>query len=67
MTDALTRVQIPAYSDHWMRGDRYGEVTGTVKRWVYKPIGTVAVQMYRIKLDKSGKTVRFPVDDCEVI
>ena len=61
------RVQIPAYSDRWMRGDRYGEVTGTIQRRVYKPSGTVVVDMYRIKLDKSGNTVRFPVEDCEVV
>ena len=61
------RVQIPAYSDHWMRGDRYGEVDATVQRRVYKPSGVVVVEMYRIKLGKSGKTVRFPVEDCEVV
>jgi len=26
------RVQIPAYRDEWMRGDRYGIVDGRVKR-----------------------------------
>jgi hypothetical protein len=64
----MTRVQIPAYSDHWMRGDRYGDVDATVRRAVFKAgKGTVFQDMYRIKLDKSGKTVRFPVDDCEVV
>lgn len=45
------RVQIPAHSDHWMRGDRYGEVV--------KVSGNVA----HVKLDKSEKTVKFSLDD----
>lgn len=42
------RVEIsPAY-DHWMRGDRYGEVIKITAKCVH------------VKLDKSGKTLRIP-------
>jgi hypothetical protein len=52
------RVQIPAYRDEWMRGDRYGQVDGRVNRnrgylWVV--------------LDKSGKRIKVLADDCTVI
>ena len=46
------RVQIPAWSDQWMQGDRYGVIVG----WK----GNIA----RIKLDKSGRIVRFDINDC---
>ena len=42
------RVQIPAYTDRWMMGDRYGVVTRVAKT------GTVSV-----RLDKSGLTKKF--------
>jgi hypothetical protein len=56
------RVQIPAYTDRWMMGDRYGEV---VRTWVQRPIGrdrdcTIAT----VKLDKSGKRTNVVLDDC---
>lgn len=52
------RVQIPAYRDEWMRGDRYGDVEGIVRQnrgliWV--------------RLDKSGKRIKVPASDVEVI
>ena len=56
------RVQIPAYTDRWMMGDRYGEVIlerqerRTPRRW-----------LYLVKLDKSGKTVRVIAADCTVV
>lgn len=52
------RVQIPAYMDNWMRGDRYGEVTlaGIVSGRV----------LLRVKGDK-GTVTRCWADDCEVI
>ena len=28
----MTRVQIPAYTDRWMMGDRFGEIVNTYKR-----------------------------------
>lgn len=60
------RVQIPAYTDRWMMGDRYGEVVKTQT----KPIsngtsnGFKLITVYRVKLDKSGKTVSVIADDC---
>jgi hypothetical protein len=72
------RVQIPAYTDRWMMGDRYGEVVKTSRmrpaqavraalltsrpRGVYEPR-----EVAHVKLDKSGKTVRVILDDCEVV
>lgn len=51
-----TRVQIAAFYDRWMMGDRYGEVVR-----VYKArIGTT---MAKVKMDKSGKVCQFPLDD----
>jgi hypothetical protein len=65
------RVEIPAYTDRWMMGDRYGEV---VRTHVQKP--GVRAQLLRsnrssevalVKLDKSGKRVRVYLDDCRVL
>jgi len=55
------RVQIPAYTDRWMMGDRYGEVVTTKPR-MFK--GQVVKEVHLVKLDKSGKTMAFLVDDC---
>jgi hypothetical protein len=49
------RVEIPAHADAWMRGDRYGEV-------VARSGGTV-----KVKMDKSGKTLRFNEDDVKSV
>jgi hypothetical protein len=57
------RVQIPAYTDHWMRGDRYGEV---VRTFTIMTSGDV-ISRARVKLDKSGKTITVDLDECEVI
>ena len=62
----MTRVQIPVWSDRWMRGDRYGEVVRTyISR--YKAKDGSAREIAVIKLDKSGKVVSFPLADCEVL
>lgn len=51
------RVQIPAYTDRWMMGDRYGRVTLA---------GTIAGRdMLRVDTDHGGK-VRVWADDCVV-
>lgn len=52
------RVQIPAYTDHWMRGDRYGVIIGCSTDKQGHVILTVT-------LDKSGKTIRVSRDDCQ--
>ena len=57
-----TRVQIPAYTDRWMMGDRYGEV---LQYWVQRPASKgYDCTMASVKLDKSGKTVTVIFDDC---
>ena len=55
----MTRVQIPAYTDRWMMGDRYGEVV-RFKRKHDANGNVIAV----VKLDKSGKTVNVILEDC---
>ena len=59
------RVQIPAYTDRWMMGDRYGDVIGfsKPKNWL-DPKDPRGLTIARVKLDKSGKTVRVIYDDC---
>ena len=57
----MTRVQIPAYTDRWMRGDRYGEVVGTHKSKDRKTGAEIEVAV--VELD-SGKTVRVIYADC---
>jgi hypothetical protein len=78
----MTRVQIPAYTDRWARGDRFGELTKVSR----KPIGQVGararllssirpmhygddgcVDVGHVRLDKSGKVVRVILADCEVV
>ena len=71
------RVQIPAYTDRWMMGDRYGEV---VKFNLQRPKHAVRAallagdrwpiaprEIAHVKLDKSGKTIRVIFSDCEAI
>lgn len=56
------RFEIPAYTDRWMMGDRFGDLVRTYQRRTGK-----RTYMAEVKLDKSGKTVRFPYDDCRCI
>lgn len=58
MTD---RVQIPAYTDRWMMGDRFGEIVDIKNR---KTGPDTFEEIARVKLDKSGKTVRVKLLDC---
>lgn len=51
------RVQIPAFTDRWMMGDRYGEVVKTTKK-------RDGIEVVSVKLDKSGKTLRFVLSEC---
>lgn len=68
------RVEIPAYTDRWMMGDRYGEVVKIIRA----PIGARAALLTRfpherdrevasVRLDKSGKTVRVVLADCREV
>ena len=72
----MIRVQIPAYHDRWMMGDRFGTLmkTAVAKRGQLgaraalltdRRFGEVVVAY--VKLDKSGKTVKVILDDCEGI
>jgi hypothetical protein len=64
------RVQIPAYTDRWMMGDRFGEILKismsrpgvATERGIKEP-----VEIAHVRLDKSGKTVRVILNDCEVL
>ena len=51
------RVQIPAYTDRWMMGDRYGTI-------VKRTRGKSGVLILHVLLDKSGKTIKVVSDDC---
>jgi hypothetical protein len=59
------RVQIPAYTDRWMMGDRYGDVV-KVARQKRRPTDAIdqMVEVAHVKLDISGKTLRFLLADC---
>lgn len=57
------RVEIPAYTDRWMMGDRCGEVVGEHKK-LTKQLG---LPVSRVKLDKSGKIINVLIDDCKII
>lgn len=60
------RVQIPTYTDRWMMGDRYGEVVKVTKSG--RLINSDArVEIAHVKLDKSGKTLRFVYSDCQPV
>lgn len=56
------RVQIPAYTDRWMMGDRYGTVLATS----IKGVGGSG-SLYKIELDKSGLVIFCRVDDCQEV
>jgi len=61
------RVQIPAYTDHWMKGDRYGDVLRVYRKpvAVHGKANTFALrEVASVRLDKSGKTIKVVLDDC---
>lgn len=53
------RVQTPVYSDAWMRGDRYGEVTK-----IHKPAAYFLPTWITVRLTTSGRERRFIANDC---
>lgn len=55
--DIGTRVEIPAYTDAWMRGDRYGTVVRKITR----------THMTVVKLDKSGRERRYLTADLTTV
>ena len=60
------RVQIPAYTDRWMMGDRYGEIVKTSRRVRLHTNGQIE-EIAHVELDKSGKIVRVLLNDCTVV
>jgi len=62
------RVQIPAYTDRWMMGDRYGDVVKVKTQGIPSLFGTpIKREIASVKLDISGQTVRVILDDCTVV
>ena len=51
------RVQIPAYTDRWMMGDRFGDVVKTTRN-------KAGTEIAHVRLDLSNKTIRVLLDDC---
>ena len=62
----MTRVQIPAYTDRWMMGDRYGEIVKVIKPSA-KYRDRIDYEIAHVKLDHSGKIVRVILADCEAV
>jgi hypothetical protein len=70
----MMRVQIPAYTDRWMQGDRFGEVIKTSKSRPPRVRDGLLTQDPRrysgefeiahVKLDKSGVVRKFILADC---
>jgi hypothetical protein len=60
------RVQIPAYADRWMMGDRHGEIV-KITRSKVPHNGQDHPEIAHVKLDISGKTMRYLLDDCTVV
>jgi len=70
------RVQIPAYTDRWMMGDRFGAVLRVTRARPANSVRAALLTKHRfdanreiahVKLDKSGKTVAVILADCEVV
>jgi hypothetical protein len=64
------RVQIPAYMDAWMRGDRYGNIVKVTKRKASISMGEkygTEIEIAHVLLDKSNKVVRVQLDDCTMV
>jgi hypothetical protein len=69
----MTRVQIPAYTTAWMKGDRFGnvvKVTRHSERYVGVPSHRPKHDTYELAhvlLDKSNRLVKVILADCEVL
>ena len=72
----MTRVQIPAYTDRWMRGDRYGTVINVTQMRPKHAVRAALLtrkphdaghEIAHVKLDISGKVIRVILDDCTVV
>ena len=61
--DVGTRVEVPAWTDRWMRGDRFGEVVTRPTRGG-RP---VMIGTWFVRMDKSGQLVGFGSDALRVV
>ena len=62
------RVEIPAHTDAWMRGDRFGEIVATTARPQRTPGGFAGIKCCaRVRLDKSGRTVKVDLDQLRFV
>jgi hypothetical protein len=50
------RVEIPAYTDRWMMGDRFGRIVKVTKH--------EGNEIAHVKLEISGKTTKVLLDHC---
>jgi hypothetical protein len=64
---APTRVQIPACTDRSMTDDRYGDLIRIVKQRARNDAKSISVEIAHVRLDKSGKVMRFILADCEIV
>lgn len=64
MTDLVQRVQVPAYTDAWMMGDRYGNVVRVTKGKKGEHKGE---EIAHVLMDKSNKVKRFLLLDCQPV
>ena len=60
----MTRVQIPAYTDLWMRGDRFGYVVKITSNKQIKDRWGDPVEVAHVKMDITGKTIQVRLLDC---
>lgn len=59
------RVQVPVWSDAWMQGDRYGTIESIMGTRVLAVM--VRQPMARVRMDKSGRLLRFAAGNLEVL
>ena len=65
-----TRVEIHSAHDRWMRGDRFGEITGYGHKHQYVDASDKTLREvchYIVRLDKSGHTTQFHPDNVSAI
>jgi hypothetical protein len=79
----VMRVQIPAYTDAWMKGDRFGNVLKITKaktssqtdmniidtraRILTSQRWKTEIEIAHVLMDKSNKVLRVVLADCEVV
>ena len=55
----MERVQIPAYTDRWAMGDRYGAIVKVTR-------GRNGSEIAHVRLDISGRLIRVLLNDCRL-